>query len=58
MDPEDFDRRGYGVTDQAEDLVAVVEELATGPVHLMGLCGGACPALAAPARRPGAGSAP
>jgi 3-oxoadipate enol-lactonase len=48
-DPVDFDRRGYGVPDQAADLVALIEALDAGPVHLMGLCGGAVPALAAAA---------
>ncbi len=51
-DPEDFDRRGYEVTHQAGDLLALIDELATGPLHLMGLCGGAAVALAAAARRP------
>lgn len=51
-DPLDFDRRGYGVPEQAEDLIALIEELATGPVHLLGLCGGAVPGLLAAARRP------
>lgn len=50
-DPAAFDRRGHDVDDQADDLLAVTEALATGPVHLMGLCGGAAAALAA-ARRP------
>jgi pimeloyl-ACP methyl ester carboxylesterase len=35
-----------------EDLLALIDELATGPVHLMGLCGGAAVALAAAAQRP------
>jgi pimeloyl-ACP methyl ester carboxylesterase len=52
VDPFDFDRRGHGVTDQAEDLTAVLEALATGPVHLMGLCGGAVPALVVAGGRP------
>jgi pimeloyl-ACP methyl ester carboxylesterase len=51
-DPEDFDRRGYDVGRQVGDLLAVTEELDTGPVHLMGLCGGAAVALAATAQRP------
>ncbi len=51
-DPEVFDRRGYGVPEQAADLIAVVDTLTTGPVHLMGLCGGAVPALVAAAERP------
>jgi 3-oxoadipate enol-lactonase len=49
---EDFDRRGYDVACQAADLLAVTGELGTGPVHLMGLCGGTAVALAAAARRP------
>jgi pimeloyl-ACP methyl ester carboxylesterase len=52
VEPEDFDRRGYGVREQAEDLIATIEALVTGPVHLMGLCGGAVPGLVAAARRP------
>ncbi len=51
-DPADFDRRGYGVDHQVADLLALTEALATGPVHLMGLCGGAAVALEAAARRP------
>jgi pimeloyl-ACP methyl ester carboxylesterase len=51
-DPEAFDRRGYDVSRQVEDLLALIDELATGPVHLMGLCGGAAVALAAAAQRP------
>jgi len=51
-DPTDFDRRGYDVDRQVEDLVAVTEELDTGPVHLMGLCAGATVALATAARHP------
>jgi pimeloyl-ACP methyl ester carboxylesterase len=50
--PADFDRHGYDVTRQAGDLLGLTDELATGPVHLMGLCGGAAVALAAAARRP------
>ena len=53
-DPEDFDRRGYGVVEQAGDLVAVIEALAAGPVHLMGLCGGAVPAMVVAADHPAA----
>jgi len=49
---EDFDRRGYDVSHQVADLLALTEELAPGPVHLMGLCGGAAVALAATAQRP------
>jgi 3-oxoadipate enol-lactonase len=51
-DQGDFDRRGYDVCHQVEDLLAVTEQLATGPVHLMGLCAGATVALAATAQRP------
>jgi len=51
-DPEVFDRRGYDVEHQADDLMALIDTLATGPVHLMGLCGGAVPALVVAARRP------
>ncbi|MFI0939426.1 alpha/beta fold hydrolase [Streptomyces sp. NPDC021020] len=52
-DPADFDTRGHDVPHQADDLLALVEALDTGPVHLMGLCGGAAPALLAAARQPG-----
>jgi pimeloyl-ACP methyl ester carboxylesterase len=51
-EPESFDRRGYDVGHQVDDLLAVAEEVATGPVHLMGICGGAAVALAAAAWRP------
>lgn len=51
-EPEAFDRSGYGVLEQADDLVAVIETLALGPVHLMGLCGGAVPALVVAAGHP------
>lgn len=51
-DPADFDRRGYDVGHQVGDLLALTEELATGPVHLMGICGGAAVALAVTASRP------
>ena len=51
-DREDFDRRGYDLDHQVDDLLALTDELATGPVHVMGLCGGAAAALAATARRP------
>jgi 3-oxoadipate enol-lactonase len=50
--PEDFDGRGSSVADQVADLLALTEELATGPVHLMGICGGAAVALAAAAQEP------
>jgi 3-oxoadipate enol-lactonase len=52
QDREDFDRRGYDVGHQVGDLLAVTEELVTGPVHLMGICGGAAVAIAAAAQRP------
>jgi 3-oxoadipate enol-lactonase len=51
-DPEDFDRCGYDFGPQVEDLLAVIEELGTDPVHIMGLCAGAAVALEATARRP------
>ncbi|MGC5015679.1 alpha/beta fold hydrolase [Streptosporangium sp. DT93] len=51
-EPETFDRRGYDVGHQVDDLLALTEELSTGSVHLMGICGGAAVALAAAARRP------
>jgi pimeloyl-ACP methyl ester carboxylesterase len=49
---EDFDRRGCGVSHQVADLLSLTEELATGPVHVIGLCDGAAVALAAAAQRP------
>lgn len=49
-EPAAFDRRGHDLADQADDLLAVIEALDTGPVHLMGLCGGVGAALAAAAR--------
>jgi pimeloyl-ACP methyl ester carboxylesterase len=51
-DPAAFDRRGYGVDEQADDLLAVTDALDTGAVHLMGLCGGAAAAAVVAARRP------
>ena len=51
-DPADFDRRGSDLDSQVDDLLAVAAELADGPVHLMGLCGGVAVALAAAAARP------
>ncbi|WP_019925413.1 alpha/beta fold hydrolase [Nocardia sp. BMG111209] len=51
-EPELFDRRGYDVADQVADVLAVTEHLGTGPVHLMGLCGGAAVALATAAQHP------
>jgi len=47
-----FDRLGYGVADQADDLLAVMDHHGLGPAHVMGLCGGAVPALYAAAARP------
>ncbi|WP_053657883.1 alpha/beta fold hydrolase [Micromonospora sp. NRRL B-16802] len=52
VDEKDFDRRGYDLSHQVQDLVAVVDELALGPAHVMGLCAGASVALAATAQRP------
>ncbi|SBT65698.1 Pimeloyl-ACP methyl ester carboxylesterase [Micromonospora sediminicola] len=49
-DPQAFDRRGYDIHAQADDLVALIAEVASAPVHLMGLCGGAVPALIAAGR--------
>lgn len=49
---EDFDRRGYDVSHQVADLLALTEELGPGPVHVMGLCAGAAVTLAATAQRP------
>lgn len=49
---EDFDRRGHDVSHQADDLLALTEDLSTGPVHVMGLCDGAAVALTAAAKRP------
>jgi pimeloyl-ACP methyl ester carboxylesterase len=51
-DPGSFDERGYDVTSQAADLVAVIEELGLYRAHVMGLCGGAVLALVAAATRP------
>lgn len=51
-DPRTFDRRGYDVHRQAEDVTALIETFTGAPVHLMGLCGGAVPALVVAARRP------
>jgi pimeloyl-ACP methyl ester carboxylesterase len=48
-----FDRRGCDVSHQVADLLSLTEELATGPVHVIGLCDGAAVALAAAARQPG-----
>jgi 3-oxoadipate enol-lactonase len=50
--PQVFDRRGYGVPEQAADLLAIIDALGTGPVHLMGLCGGAVPSMVIAARHP------
>lgn len=52
-DPEVFDRRGFTVNDQAEDLLGVIETLTSGPVHLMGICGGGVPGMTAAAEQPG-----
>lgn len=51
-DPEVFDRRGHDVHLQAEDLMAVIETLTSGPVHVMGMCGGAVTALYVAAQQP------
>lgn len=51
-DPAGFDRQGYGVPQQAGDVLAVAQALETGPLHLMGLCGGAVPALVAAVQSP------
>jgi len=51
-DPEAFDARGHDVPTQTGDLTALIETLGTGPVHLMGMCGGAVPALLAARERP------
>lgn len=51
-DPRSFDERGYDVPSQTGDLIAVIEQLGLGPVHMMGLCGGAVLALLAAAKRP------
>jgi 3-oxoadipate enol-lactonase len=53
VDPADFERRGCGVPEQAGDLLDLLDTLGGGPVHLMGLCGGAAVALAAAAEAPG-----
>lgn len=51
-DPSVFDRRGHDVHLQSEDLMAVIETLTSGPVHLMGMCGGAVPGLMVADRQP------
>lgn len=51
-EPELFDKRGYDVEQQVDDLFAVMDEIAARPVHLMGICGGVAVALAAAAWRP------
>jgi pimeloyl-ACP methyl ester carboxylesterase len=50
--PDDFDRRGFSLQHQVTDLLAVMTELASGDVHLMGLCGGSAVAMSAAAQRP------
>lgn len=50
--PQDFDRHGYSMAHQVSDLLAVMDRLADGDVHVMGLCGGSGLALAATAQRP------
>lgn len=44
---EDFDRRGYDVPTQADDLHAVLDVFGVEAAHVVGLCGGAAVALAA-----------
>ncbi len=51
-DPGGFDRQDPDLADQVSDLLAVMDALSTGPVHVMGVCGGSGPALAATSRRP------
>jgi 3-oxoadipate enol-lactonase len=52
LDPdEDFDRRGYDVPTQAEDLHAVLDVFGVEAAHIVGLCGGAAVALAARSAR-------
>jgi len=51
-DPEAFDRSGYGVPEQAGDLLALIDALDLAPLHVMGLCGGAVPALVVAAGAP------
>jgi pimeloyl-ACP methyl ester carboxylesterase len=51
-DPEVFDRRGYDVYDQAEDLMGIIEVLTDSSVHIMGMCGGAVPGLIVAAEQP------
>ncbi|MGQ4490825.1 alpha/beta fold hydrolase [Streptomyces sp. SAS_281] len=51
-DPTGFDRYRPGVPEQADDLLAVADALDLGPFHLMGMCGGAVPALLLARRRP------
>ncbi len=47
-----FDDVHVGVTDQVDDLVAVMDRLSIDRAHLMGVCGGAVIALAAAAEQP------
>ncbi|MEV7390528.1 alpha/beta hydrolase [Streptomyces sp. NPDC091215] len=50
--PADFDRYASGVPEQAGDVLAVADALGIGSCHLMGLCGGAVPALLAAVQEP------
>ncbi len=43
---EDFDRRGYDVQSQADDLHTVLDVFGVETAHVVGLCGGAAVALA------------
>ncbi|MFB6909250.1 alpha/beta fold hydrolase [Streptomyces bacillaris] len=52
IDSTGFDRYLPGVPEQAGDLLAVAEALDLGPFHLMGMCGGAVPALLAAHQQP------
>lgn len=51
-DAEDFDRLGYDIDEQADDLAAVLDHFGTEKTHLMAFCGGVVPALAVAASRP------
>ncbi|MFD4987449.1 alpha/beta fold hydrolase [Streptomyces sp. NPDC058374] len=51
--PDDFDRLGHSVRDQAADLVTVMDYHGVESAHVMGLCGGAVLALRAAADHPG-----
>ena len=48
---EDFDRRGYDVPTQADDLHAVLDVFDVAAAHVVGLCGGAAVALGAGSTR-------